>query len=62
MFGVIAGLIAIFIQLPIWFYIVYYILEKVNASELVWFLFWLYAPASFFVHTVAYLVKKSTKK
>lgn len=43
---VIRGLLAVFIGLPIWFYLVYQILERVNASELMWFLFWVYMPVN----------------
>ena len=54
---IIAGLTAIFIQLPIWFYLIYYILTTINASELTMFLFYVYMPVSLFVHIVASLFK-----
>lgn len=34
------------VTLPIWFYVLYQILSAVGASELTWFLFWVYIPAS----------------
>lgn len=43
------GLLALFITMPIWFYLVYQILVRVNASELMWFLYWIYVPASVLV-------------
>lgn len=52
------GLVAIFIQLPIWFYIIYSILIAINASELVWFLYYVYMPVSLFVHSIAQLFKE----
>lgn len=45
----ISGIIAIFITLPIWFFLLYRILEAVNASELMWFLYWIYVPATILV-------------
>ncbi len=42
----IAGLLALFVIMPIWFFLLYRILEAVNASELMWFLYWAYLPAS----------------
>jgi hypothetical protein len=38
------AIIAIFVTMPIWIYLQYKILELVNASELMWFLFWVYVP------------------
>ena len=40
-----AGIIAIFITMPIWYYLLYQILVRVQASELMFFLFWIYVPA-----------------
>lgn len=50
---VIAGLISMFITLPIWYFLFYKILEAVNASELMWFLFWVYVPISVLVSIIA---------
>jgi hypothetical protein len=41
---VIAIILAFCINLPIWFYLLYNILKKINASELMMFLFWIYVP------------------
>ena len=51
-----AALLALFVTWPIWFYLLYKILESVNASELMWFLYWIYTPASILVGIVAKLV------
>ena len=51
-----AALITVFITLPVWFYILYQILTAINASELTWFLYWVYIPFSLFVSfTINYL-------
>jgi len=34
------------IQTPIYFYLVIQILKRVQATELMWFLFWIYVPIS----------------
>ena len=49
---VVSALIAVFITMPIWYYLVYQILVRVEASELMWFLFWVYVPFSIFVMTI----------
>jgi len=53
-----SGLLALFVVLPIWFYLFYQVLESVNASELMWFLYWAYIPASFFVVAVERIGKE----
>jgi hypothetical protein len=46
---IVSALITTFITLPIWYYILYQILKSIQASELTWFLFWVYLPFSLFV-------------
>ena len=46
---IIAALLGLFVVLPIWFYLLYQVLVRVQASELMWFLFWVYVPVSLFV-------------
>ena len=41
---VIAGLLGIFITMPIWYFLLYQVLVRVQASELMFFLFWIYGP------------------
>lgn len=55
----IAGFISLLITIPIWFYLVYKILESVNATELMWFLYWIYVPAGVIT---SMLTKLSTDK
>ena len=43
----ITALLSIFISLPIWFFLLYRILEAVNASDLMWFLYGAYVPSVF---------------
>ncbi|MDF2457693.1 MAG: hypothetical protein K0S79_109 [Nitrospira sp.] len=45
----IAIMLRIFITMPIWFYLFYKILVAVEATELMWFLYWIHVPASFLI-------------
>jgi hypothetical protein len=50
-----AGIAALFVTLPIWFYLLYKVLWMLGASELMWFLYWIYIPATILVHAGAKL-------
>jgi hypothetical protein len=41
------AVLILFISLPIWFYLLYQVLVTVNATPLMWFLYWVYIPATF---------------
>jgi len=45
----ILAILATFVSLPIWLYLLYQILESVGANELMWFLYWVYVPVSLIV-------------
>jgi len=45
----ILAILATFVSLPIWLYLLYQILESVGANELMWFLYWVYVPVSLMV-------------
>lgn len=53
---VIQALLATLVSMPIWFYLLYQILVRVDASELMMFLFWVYVPVSIFVGMLANLI------
>jgi len=46
---VIGILLGIFVSLPIWLWLLYKILVLVGATELMWFLYWVYLPVTFLV-------------
>ena len=48
-----AALLGMLVCLPIWFYLIYQVMVRVNASELMWFLFWVYVPATVIVQSIA---------
>ncbi|HKW15636.1 MAG TPA: hypothetical protein VJS69_14205 [Candidatus Krumholzibacteria bacterium] len=51
------SLIALFIGAPIWYYLLYKILVSVQATELMWFLYWIYAPVGILLGTVNKLIE-----
>ena len=62
MMVLVAGLLTIFIHLPIWFYLLYKILEAIDANELMWFLFWIYVPLGIFLQILVRLIDYAEKK
>jgi hypothetical protein len=53
----IGGLISLFITIPIWYFLVYSILQAIHADRLVWFLFWIYLPAGIFAQIIEKVAK-----
>jgi hypothetical protein len=43
---VINGILVAFITLPIWYVLLYRILSAISATELTWFLYWIYVPVA----------------
>ena len=56
MVKLIASLLALFIVMPIWYYLIYQVLVRVQATELMWFLFWVYVPLGLFIKIMVDLV------
>ncbi|MBX3321226.1 MAG: hypothetical protein KF890_15220 [Nitrospira sp.] len=50
------------VSLPIWFYLTYQVLDRVEATELMWFLFWVYVPVTIFTAILAVITDEATKK
>lgn len=50
--GCLLGVLRLLIVSPIWFYLVWYLLKSVNASQLAFFLFWVYMPVNFILSLV----------
>jgi hypothetical protein len=48
----------VFITMPIWYYLLYKILTAVNATDLMWFLYWAYLPFSIFIGLATKLGEK----
>jgi hypothetical protein len=54
----IAALLALFVTLPIWFYLMHWVLKASNAGELQMFLFWVYVPVTIAVTALAKLAEE----
>ncbi|WP_428419244.1 hypothetical protein [Methylibium sp.] len=52
------ALVYLVVVTPIWYYLMFKLLQSANASELMWFLFWAYVPLHFLVSAVAKLSEK----
>ena len=55
---IIIGILSIFVILPIQFYLQYQILERVNATQLMWFLFWVNLPTVILMQVVTKIAEK----
>lgn len=47
------AILAVLISLPIVIYLQYQILQRVNASELMWFLFWANTPLTVLINVIS---------
>ena len=58
---IVAGLVAflsILIALPTWYYLLYQVLVRVQATDLMFFLFWVYAPLGLILHLLSAAIKQ----
>lgn len=58
---IITGMLVIFVTLPIWFFLIYTLLQAAHVDRLVWFLFWIYVPVTIFANVVDKIVDKVAK-
>ena len=54
---IISGVLAICVTMPIWYFLLYRILTAVDASELMWFLYWIYLPTALIVQVLSKIVE-----
>lgn len=57
----ISSILGLFVVLPIWYYLLYQILVRVNASELMMFLFWVYLPVGIMAAVLSKLADANTQ-
>lgn len=50
---IVSGVLSIFVTMPIWYYLMYQILVRVEASELMFFLYWVYVPVTVLAQIIA---------
>ena len=53
----IASMIISLLYLPVYYYFLYKILEHINASEILWFLFWFLLPFAFAISILSKLAE-----
>lgn len=53
------GILLVFVTLPISFYLQYQILKRVEATELMWFLFWINVPVHLLIASLTRLLESS---
>jgi quinol-cytochrome oxidoreductase complex cytochrome b subunit len=58
----ITSVLTVCITIPIWFYLLYKILRAVEASDLMWFLFWVYVPFLILVLLLKSIMEGADKK
>lgn len=59
---IISALCGVMIAAPIWYYLLYKILEGVNATELMWFLYFIYVPVALFGGVIQQIAAAGGKK
>lgn len=58
---VITGILSVFVVMPIWYYLLYQILVRVNATELMFFLYWVYLPVALTTSILIRIVEGGVK-
>ena len=53
---IVAIILALFIEMPIWIYITYWMLSQLHPDRLIWFLFIIYIPVSIIVSILAKII------
>jgi hypothetical protein len=52
------SLLTIFITGPIWYYLLFKILQLVHATDVMWLLFWVYLPLGLFMEIMGVIIKR----
>jgi len=50
---IISLVLGLFITMPIWFYLIYWILSQLNPDRLIWFLYGIYVPSSIIIQVIS---------
>ena len=58
----IANLLALLVVAPICYWLLYQVLTRVQASELMWFLYWVYVPVALFSGALLKIADANEKK
>ena len=52
-----AGVLVLFISIPIWLFLLHTILKQLEVDRLIWFLFWIYVPLQFLIGIISGIVE-----
>lgn len=55
-------MLRLFIMTPIWYWLTYQVLDRVHATELMWFLYWVYVPVAILASCIAVAADKAEKR
>ena len=53
---IVAIILGLCIEMPIWIYLVYWILSQLHPDRLIWFLFWIYVPTIILTNVLAKII------
>lgn len=56
---IISSILFVFLSLPLWMYVLYWILHTINAPTHVWFAFWIYVPVTTIMAVISRIVNTS---
>jgi len=56
-FGCVFGIVWVSVTGPIWYYLLFQILKSVNASDVMWLLYWVYVPVALLVGVLKAIVE-----
>lgn len=59
---IVAAILGTFVTVPIWFWLLYQILVRVGASDLMFFLFWVYVPVGALVQVLIKITEVSSDR
>lgn len=59
---IISSILGFCVTIPIWYYLLYQILVRVNASELMFFLYWIYLPVTFVAGILMTIIKMNEQE
>lgn len=60
--AVLSALLVLLLTLPIWFYLLYKLLQAAQATDLMWFLYWIYLPATLIASAAGKVVEAIGKE
>ena len=55
--GCLAGIVSLFLAVPLWYALMFMILQKIEATPTMWVLFFLYVPVGLAGHVLSELMK-----